>query len=155
MLMKETILRTNKEGKEFKSEFIFGVGNLTADINTRIVTAQGEEKHVTDGRSSVAFNVLEKGKEKAYFYQIEAWEKVAEILAQYGSKGRRIAIAGRTKQSEYETKEGETRTIDVVVVERFKFLDFKENDKVVEESTEENIGGQEDYDFYSDEDLPF
>jgi single-strand DNA-binding protein len=54
-----------------------------------------------------------------------AWDKLAEVIANNLSKGRRIGIDGRLQSRQYETKDGGKRTAYEVVVGNMEFLDSK------------------------------
>lgn len=49
-------------------------------------------------------------KDETTFIDAVAWDKAAEIIAQYTSQGTRLTVIGRLQQEEWETKEGQKRT---------------------------------------------
>lgn len=66
-----------------------------------------------------------KGEKEADFIKIVTWGKLAEICAQYLSKGKLIAIEGRLQVRSYDTPEGQKRKAYEVVAETMKMLDRK------------------------------
>lgn len=75
-------------------------GRLTKDI---------ELQKTTSGKSVCTFYVAvdrpykkDDGTRDADFYQMQAWNQVAEYLASYGRKGSTVAIDGRLGTDAYE-----------------------------------------------------
>lgn len=58
----------------------------------------------------------------ADFINCIAWNKTAELIANYLQKGRRIAISGRIQTGSYE-KDGRTVYTTDVIVENMEFVD--------------------------------
>ncbi|MGB5609107.1 single-stranded DNA-binding protein, partial [Eudoraea sp.] len=50
------------------------------------------------------------------WHNMVAWGKTAEIIEQYASKGKKIAIEGKLTTRSYESTEGEKRYITEVIV---------------------------------------
>jgi single-strand DNA-binding protein len=53
---------------------------------------------------------------------VKCFKRKAEVLNEYGSKGRKVAIQGRMVHESYE-KDGETRKAWRLIVNRIEFLD--------------------------------
>jgi len=62
---------------------------------------------------------------KTEWHNLIAWNKTAEIIEQYVTKGQEIAIEGKLTNRSYETKEGEKRYITEVVVNEILMLGAK------------------------------
>lgn len=79
---------------------------------------------------------------------IVAWRQLADIAANYLSKGRQCAVEGRLQTRSYENKEGKRVFVTEVVAERLQLLGGKErkNDDPFASGAPVNI---------SDDDLPF
>ena len=60
--------------------------------------------------------------QEADFINCIAFGKVGEIIAQYLTKGRQIAITGNIRTGSYETKDGNRRYTTEVIVETFEFI---------------------------------
>lgn len=73
------------------------IGRLTRDPEAKDVNG----KQVTS--FSIAVNA---GKDKAFFFDCEAWEKTAEFVAKHFTKGKLIAVEGRLIQERWE-KDGQ------------------------------------------------
>ncbi|MFZ1361297.1 MAG: single-stranded DNA-binding protein [Candidatus Saccharimonadales bacterium] len=94
------------------------MGRLTRDPETR-TTPSG--KTVT----SFSLAVDRAGQDdQADFFDVTAWEKTGELVAQYLSKGRRCLVQGRLRQDSWDDKEtGKKRTRVEVVAFDVTFLD--------------------------------
>lgn len=94
------------------------MGRLTRDPETR-TTPSG--KSVT----SFSLAVDRQGQDdQADFFDVTAWEKTGELVAQYLSKGRRALVQGRLRQDSWDDKEtGKKRTRVEVVAFDVTFLD--------------------------------
>jgi single-strand DNA-binding protein len=59
------------------------------------------------------------------WHNLIAWNKTADIVEKYVTKGKEIAIEGKLTSRSYETKEGEKRYITEVVVNELLMLGNK------------------------------
>lgn len=62
----------------------------------------------------------------ADFVSCTAWNKTAELIANYLQKGRRIGVTGRIQTGSYE-RDGQTIYTTDVIVENMEFLDSGNN----------------------------
>mgnify|MGYP001332612990 CR=1 FL=1 len=93
------------------------VGRTTADI---------ELKTTTSGKQVANFTLANSGmNDNTNFIDVVAWGKAAEILAQYSTKGKQLAITGRLTTRQYEDKDGKKRKQTEVVVNDFQLLGGK------------------------------
>jgi single-strand DNA-binding protein len=90
------------------------IGNLASDVELRDV---GPDKKVASFRLAVD----RSGGEGADFIGISAWNRQAELCAEYLEKGRRVAVDGRIKTREWED-DGQRRYGFEVVARRVEFL---------------------------------
>lgn len=74
----------------------------------------------------------EKGGEQADFIQCVAWNKTAETVAKYVSKGNMIGIEGRLQLRSYENEAGSRQYISEVLVNRLTFLESKKSRAIPE-----------------------
>lgn len=92
---------------------IFGTGTLVADV---------EQRYSKDGKAvanfRLAFNQRRYNRQTqewedgdATFLPCTVWGEAAENLWGSVSKGDRVNVVGRLAQRQYETKDGETRTV--------------------------------------------
>jgi single-strand DNA-binding protein len=83
------------------------IGRLTADPETRYF-----ESGKVVAKFSIAVN---RTKEEADFFEIEAWEKTAEVVSQYCKKGSQVGITGSLVQERWKDKTTDTNRSKVVV----------------------------------------
>ena len=98
------------------------VGNLTRDPQLSYLPSK-----MPVVEFGIAVNRKWKSKEgqdrsEAMFIDCQAFDKSAETLKQYMSKGASILIEGRLKLDTWEDKTGQKRSKHKVVVERFQFI---------------------------------
>ncbi len=99
------------------------IGRLGADPEMSY-TANGTART----RMSVAVNrnyTTREGerREETEWFNVVAWDKLGENVAQYLTKGRRIFVEGRLQTRQYDDKEGQRRYITEVVARDVQFLD--------------------------------
>jgi single-strand DNA-binding protein len=88
-------------------------GNLTRDPESRSTQA---------GKNVCSFSLaINEGKDKTEFVNCVAWEKTAELIAQYCKKGDRIAATGRLQTRKWQDSEGKDRYATEVIVSQFDF----------------------------------
>ncbi len=63
------------------------------------------------------------------FIQCVAWEKTAEIISQYVTKGQKIAVEGRIQTRSYDANDGSKRYVTGVIVTYMEFCDSKGSGK--------------------------
>ena len=93
------------------------IGRLTKEPELRYAAGSGTA--VT--RFTIAVNRQFK-KDEADFINCVAWNKTAETIAQYFTKGRPIAIVGHMQTGSYDTQDGTKRYTTDVAVESFEFV---------------------------------
>ena len=62
-------------------------------------------------------------KEDTLFIDVVAWERTAEICAQYLGKGRPVYVEGRLQSRSWE-KDGQKRNTIEMVADRVQFMDY-------------------------------
>ena len=112
-------------------------GNLGRDPESRFTTSG---KKVVN--FSLAVNDGYGENKKTYWIDIVCWDKQADTVEEYLSKGSKVLVEGRMQVRTYE-KDGKTIYKTEVVAYRVEFLDPAERRETVP-STE-----------VSDEDIPF
>lgn len=98
------------------------IGNLGND--PEIITLEGGKKLA---KLSLATNEHYKDKEgqkqtKTEWHNVVAWNKTAEIIEQYVSKGQEIAVEGKLTSRSYQDKEGNKRYTSEVVIDELLLL---------------------------------
>ena len=85
-------------------------------------TADPQLSKTPNGKEYTKFQlaVNRRGSDSADFISIVAWEKIAETIVKYVTKGKQIAITGRIQTGTYE-KDGAKRSTFDIVVEQVEF----------------------------------
>ncbi|HEY5058323.1 MAG TPA: single-stranded DNA-binding protein [Gaiellaceae bacterium] len=97
------------------------IGNLATDVEMREI---GGDRKVASFLLAVG-----RGREGgADFVWISAWERQAELCAEYLAKGRRVAVDGRLKSRTWE-QDGKRRDAVEVVARRVEFLSGPEREE--------------------------
>ena len=95
------------------------IGNLATDVDLReIGPRDGQAKKVASFLLAVDRASKDGG---ADFVNVCAWDRQAELCAEYLGKGRRVAVDGCLKSRSWE-EEGKRRTAIEVVARRVEFL---------------------------------
>lgn len=93
-------------------------GRLTRDPEMR---ALASGKHVTN--FSVATNeYVGNGREKAEYHSVIAWERLADICAQYLGKGSMVAVEGRLQTRQWDDDAGKRHWKTEVVAASIEML---------------------------------
>ena len=98
------------------------IGNLGND--PEIITLESGKKLA---KFSLATNESYKDAsgqkvDNVQWHNLVAWNKTADIIEKYVTKGKEVAIEGKLTSRSYETKEGEKRYITEVVVNELLML---------------------------------
>ena len=134
------------------------IGRLTKNIEIREV---GNELKVAEFQ--LAVDNFINGSKGVDFISCVVWNKQAEILEQYTSKGSLLAVEGSIANSSYKNKEGVNIYKTKVNVSLFKFLDTKNNKAESEEEDQEEenenideiLENKEEEVEIDDDELPF
>lgn len=125
------------------------IGRVTKDIDLR---------KTQSGTSVAQFTLAcDRGKDKGTdFIACVAWEKSAEIIAQYVHKGDLFGVTGRIQTRNYDDRQtGKKVYVTEVIVNGFQFLESRK-----QQTQPQNNYGQQTQNNYSSEpdmplDLPF
>lgn len=130
-------------------------GNLTRDP---------ELKNLPSGAAVCTFSIAVNRKwtnkstgekmEEVSFFDIETWNRVAELVAQYLKKGRGVLLEGRLKQDRWETESGDKRSKIKIQADQVQFLGGSKDDQGQaprqQQPTEQPSGNE-----WNDENVPF
>ena len=103
---------------------VFLIGNLTRDPELR-ETPSG----VPMCRFSIAVNrptVSQDGERQTDFFECTAWRGLAETIARFTQKGKKVAVVGSIQLRNYEDNQGVRRTAVDVIVQDCEFLSPRE-----------------------------
>ena len=98
---------------------VFLIGRLSRDPELR---------HTTSGMPVCQINVaisrpVSQGREpETDFINVVVWNKQAENVARYLSKGRQIAVEGRIQTRNYDNNEGKRTYVTEVIASNVEFL---------------------------------
>ena len=98
------------------------------------LTKDAELRYISSGKPVAKFSLAverpfsnQGGKKEVDFIPVSIWNKIAEAVAKYTSKGSLVAVEGRIQISNFEGKDGQTKRNTEVIAETVKFLDNKKN----------------------------
>lgn len=100
-------------------------GRLCADVEVRYTPSQ---LAVANIRLAVDGGKTKQGESITDFIPCVIYGRVAETLAQYTGKGKRISVVGHIHTGSYEGKNGKVYTTDVVA-DRVNIIDFKDSNR--------------------------
>jgi len=95
------------------------VGRITKDLELK----NFGEKNLL--KFSIACNRMKK--DEADFINCVAWEKTAEIIAKFCSKGSKIGIVGRLQTGSYDKEGVKIYTTDIII-QQVQLLDSKKKE---------------------------
>ena len=98
------------------------VGRLVRDPELRFAAGSGNAV----SRFTVAVNRQFK-KDETDFIGCVAFGKTAEIISQYFTKGKQIAVSGSIRTGSYDAQDGTKRYTTDVAVDSFDFIDSKDS----------------------------
>ena len=126
---------------------VFLIGRLTADPK------QGQTPgNKVYTRFSLAVNRI--GSEDVDFINVIAWEKKAEVLIKYATKGKQISIVGKIQTGSYD-KDGVKHSTFEVVVDEIELLGSAQNsDSSSKNNRDSSIDRLREIDV-DDDDMPF
>lgn len=110
------------------------VGNLTKEVDLRYTSNGTATGNFTLAVSRAFKNAA--GEKETDFINCVIWRKQAEALANYTSKGSKLAVRGRIQTRSYDNKEGKKVYVTEVVVEEFTFLDSKKDNQTQSKPTQ-------------------
>lgn len=117
------------------------IGRLTKDPDLRFAAGSGTA--VT--RLTLAVNRPFK-KDEADFINCIAFGKTGEIIAQYLTKGRQLAVSGSIQTGSYEAKDGTRRYTTDVVIDSFDFIDSSSGNGNARGNSNFNNAGNNNFD---------
>ena len=94
------------------------IGRLTKDPDLRFAAGSGTAVTILTLSVNRPFK-----KDEADFINCIAFGKTGEIIAQYLTKGRQLAISGSIQTGSYEAKDGTRRYTTDVIIDSFDFID--------------------------------
>ena len=122
------------------------MGRLTRDPETRYT--QTSNMQVTSFTLAVNRRFVKQGEERqADFINIVSWNKTAEFVSKYFSKGQQVGVIGRIQTRNYDDEQGVKHYITEVIAEEVYFAGEKK-EKAQNDPTD-------DFEITNSDDLPF
>src|SRR5690625_2601534 len=90
--------------------------------------------------------------QKADFFPIVTFRKLAETVAYNLNKGRLVAVEGRLQARSYQAQDGSTRWITEVVADNVRFLDWPKDGQQGQAPAQGQGGG---YGGFDEDPVPF
>jgi single-strand DNA-binding protein len=100
------------------------IGNCGRDPEMRFTQ---EGKAVTG--FSLGVNTTRKGEKTTDWFEIQCWEKLAEVANEYLSKGKQVFIRGSVSLNTWEGKDGAMRSQMRVTANKLVLLGSKDDAK--------------------------
>jgi single-strand DNA-binding protein len=103
------------------------IGRLTRDPELRTTNT---------GKNVVEFSIAvdkrlkptDPSQPSADFFRVKAWERTAEYVSNYLSKGRLVAVDGRIETRKFVDKDGNNREMVEIIAENVQGLDRPRDD---------------------------
>lgn len=99
------------------------LGRLVKDPDVKVTTS---------GKTVCAFTLAvdrpfagKDGKREADFINIQTWNKTAETVGNYVSKGQRLLVEGRLQIRSYDGKDGKKHYMTEVIADHVEFIERK------------------------------
>ena len=119
---------------------VYLTGRLTRDVETRY-----SQSGMALARTGIAVDRPTKNKE-VDFFNLAAFDKTAEILGKYCSKGTKILLEGHLRFSQYEDKLGNKKSSVDVIVDSFEFTEPKAASKKSDNDSDTATRSKDDWD---------
>ena len=105
---------------------VFLIGNLTRDPE---LTETSSGIAVCHFAIAVNRNYSSSdGERQTDFFNCTAWRGLAETIARYAKKGKKVAVNGSIQMRNYEDNQGVKRTAVDIIVQDFELLSPKDGD---------------------------
>ena len=134
------------------------IGRLTKDVELRYT--QTNNTAVASFSLAVNRKFVKPGEERqADFFNIIAWNKLAENISKYLFKGNQVAISGRLETRSWDDPNGQKHYVTEVIAEEVDFIESKNkqnNEAILNSPPPINKNDDDTSDFICNgDDLPF
>ena len=100
------------------------IGRLTKDVELKYT--QSTNTAVASFSLAVNRRFVRDGEERqADFFNVIAWNKLAETAANYLKKGQQVAITGRLQNRTWDDADGNKHYITEVIAEELEFIESR------------------------------
>ena len=101
------------------------MGNLTRDPELRYIPNGSAVANLRLAINRTYKTPTGENKDEVTYVTVVVWGKLAETCAEYLGKGRSFFVEGRLESRQWDTEDGQKRSIMEVVADRVQFLDRK------------------------------
>jgi len=133
------------------------IGRLTKDVELRYT--QTNNTAVASFSLAVNRKFVKPGEERqADFFNIIAWNKLAENISKYLFKGNQVAISGRLETRSWDDQNGQKHYVTEVIAEEIDFIGSKNkqnNEAILNSPTPINKNYDTSDFICNGDDLPF
>ncbi|MEI3436128.1 MAG: single-stranded DNA-binding protein [Clostridia bacterium] len=133
------------------------IGRLTKDVELRYT--QTNNTAVASFSLAVNRKFVKPGEERqADFFNIIAWNKLAENISKYLFKGNQVAISGRLETRSWDDPNGQKHYVTEVIAEEIDFIGSKNkqnNEAILNSPTPINKNDDTSDFICNGDDLPF
>ena len=98
------------------------IGHVGQEPEIKNLEGGKKVANITLATNEVYYNDKGEKVEQTEWHRISAWGKTAEIIENYVTKGKEIAIEGKLTHRSYEDKNGEKRYVSEVVANELLLL---------------------------------
>lgn len=128
----------------------FLIGRLTKDPELRYTESNKAIANFTIAIDRQYTN--SQGEKETDFINIVTFQKQAENVKKYVSKGSQVAVDGRIQTRNYEDKDGKRIYVTEVIADRVQFLDTKsvKEEKSLDDEVESSVKSGISYDVFSE-----
>lgn len=124
------------------------MGRLTKDPEVRYT--QATNTMVTSFTLAVNRRFVKQGEERQVdFINVVAWNKTAEFVSKYFSKGQQVGVIGRIQTRNYDDEQGVKHYVTEVIAEEVYFAGDKKD------ATQNEVQATDDFEITNQDDLPF
>lgn len=113
------------------------VGRLVNDVELRKTNSGMSVGSFTIAVDNAMTNA--DGTKGTCFIDVTCWDKLAESVAQYTSKGKMVGVDGKLNQRKFQDSKGNNRSVIEVVADSIKFLESKPKENNVDKAIDEEL----------------
>ena len=122
------------------------IGNMTRECELRMTSTGKPVASFT-----LAVNTGYGDNQQTSFINCVVWNKQAENLQKYTSKGSKLAVTGALRQRTYENANGQKINVVEVICQSIEYLNTKKNDQNVNQDNFYNVNEQHRFDISPDD----
>ena len=122
------------------------IGNMTRECELRMTSTGKPVASFT-----LAVNTGYGDNQQTSFINCVVWNKQAENLEKYTSKGSKLAVTGALRQRTYENVNGQKINVVEVICQSIEYLNTKKNDQNVNQDNFYNVNEQHSFDISPDD----